>query len=227
MKRKKQMLLLAAFVGVIAALRYSPLGDFFTFENLVQHRAELVAFVREHYASSVVFFILTYVLVVALSIPGAVILTLGGGFLFGVPACTLYVNAGATAGAVLAFLSARHLLGNSLQEKYASQLKKFNEELARNGISYLLTIRFIPVFPFFLINFLSGLTKVPLRDFAWTTSVGIIPGTVVYAFAGRQLSTLNSAGDILSGRILLAFAALALFSLFPVILKRLRGKTPK
>jgi len=167
-------------------------------------------------------FIAVYVLVTALSIPGAVILTLAGGFLFCTAAGVIYIDAGATAGAACAFLSARYLLGNRLQQKYGGQLEKFNKEMDLNGANYLLTLRLIPVFPFFLINFLAGLTNVPLRTFLWTTCLGIIPGTAVFAFAGQQLGSLNSPADILSRKVIAAFAALGLLALAPAVWKRMR-----
>jgi uncharacterized membrane protein YdjX (TVP38/TMEM64 family) len=222
-KQKKQILLLILFVAAIVALRWSPVGTVLTFENLKQHRDVLLAFVQDHYVRSVTLFIILYILAAAFSVPGAVILTLAGGFLFDTVAATAYVNVGATTGAALAFLSARYLLGNRLQEKYQSQLDTFNAEIAKNGARYLLTLRFIPVFPFFLINFLSGLTKIPLKTFVWTTSLGIIPGTAVYAFAGRQLGTINSLSEILSRNVITAFVILALFALFPVVLERIKG----
>jgi uncharacterized membrane protein YdjX (TVP38/TMEM64 family) len=221
--QRKKLLLLIAFITVIAALRYSPLGKALTFENLTQNRDQLVIFVRDHYGLSVAAFIAVYVLTTALSIPGAVILTLAGGFLFGVAAGTLYVNIGATAGATIAFLSARYLLGDRLQEKYGKQLAKFNRELDRNGANYLLTLRLIPAFPFFLINFLSGLTKLRLGTFLWTTSLGIIPGTIVFTFAGQQLGSIRSPADILSKNVIIAFLVLALFALIPAIVKRIRA----
>lgn len=222
MNKKKSIVLLVLFVAMIVALRYSPLGGLLTFENLKQHRESLLAFVRGHYALSVLVFISGYVLATAFSLPGAVILTLAGGFLFGVLAATFYVDIGATSGAALAFLSARYILGNRLQERYRQQLAKFNEEFAKNGTRYLLTLRFVPIFPFFLINFLSGLTQVPLRTFIWTTSVGIIPGTAVFAYAGGQIGTITSLSGILSLKVLVAFGVLALFMLFPVILNRIK-----
>ncbi len=220
---RAQVLLLVLFIGAIILVRYSPLGTLFTFENLKQHRDSLVVLVQDHYWPSVLSFIMLYVVTTALSIPGAVILTLAGGFLFGTAASVLYVNVGATAGAACAFLFARYLLGNRLQEKYKNQFEKFNRELDWNGTSYLLTLRLIPVFPFFLINFLAGLTKIPLQTFLWTTSAGIIPGTAVYAYAGQQLGSINSPSDILSRDIIIAFLVLALFTLVPVIVKRMRG----
>jgi uncharacterized membrane protein YdjX (TVP38/TMEM64 family) len=222
-KQKKQILLLILLFAAIIALRYSPLGKALTFDNLKQHRDILITLVQDHYGLSVMLFIGVYILAAAFSIPGAVILTLGGGFLFGTPAATVYVNIGATAGASLAFLSARYLLGERLQEKYQNQLDKFNAEITKNGARYLLSLRFIPVFPFFLINFLSGLTKIPLKTFVWTTSLGIIPGTAVYAFAGRQIGTINALSEILSKKVIIAFVILALFAIFPVVLDRIKG----
>ena len=222
MAKWKKIITAIIFVIAVLALRYSPLGSLLTFENLVQHRDELAAYVRDHYPSSVALFIVIYVVVVAFSVPGAVILTLAGGFLFNTLAATVYVNIGATAGAALAFLSARYLFGQRLQEKYERQLSAFNEEIRKNGPNYLLTVRFIPIFPFFLVNFLAGLTAIPLRTFYWTTSVGIIPGTAVYAFAGRQIGSLTSLSGILSKNILIALSALAVFSLVPVLLKKWR-----
>ncbi len=218
--QKNKIFLLLLFIAAIVLIRYSPLGSVLTFENLKQHRESLIAVVRSNYAASAATFIVVYVLTTALSIPGAVILTLAGGFLFGTLASTLYVDAGATAGASLAFLSARYLVGNRLQEKYQSQLQRFNGEIERNGTSYLLVLRFIPVFPFFLINFLAGLTKIPIRTFFWTTAVGIIPGTAVFAFAGQQIGSINSPSEILSKQVLAAFVVLALFTLTPVLWKR-------
>lgn len=213
-------------IAMIVLLRYSPVGGLLTFENLKGHRENLLTVVHSHYALSVIAFSLGYVLVAALSVPGATVLTLAGGFLFGVAASTLYVNIGATTGASAAFLTARYLLGNSLQEKYPAQLRKFNEELERNGANYLLTVRLVPIFPFFLINFLAGLTKIPFKTFLWTTSLGIIPGTAVYAFAGRQLGNINSPSDILSKRVIIAFGILAAFTVIPAVLKRVRAKKP-
>jgi uncharacterized membrane protein YdjX (TVP38/TMEM64 family) len=225
--RKKQILLLALFIFAVILVRSSPLGSAITFENLKQNREALVSFVDGHYILSVASFIAVYVLATALSVPGAVILTLAGGFLFGTATSVIYIDIGATAGAACAFLSARYLLGNRLQQKYGGQLAKFNSEMDRNGASYLLTLRLIPVFPFFLINFLAGLTKVPLRTFLWTTSLGIIPGTAVFAFAGQQLGSIDSPADILSKKVIAAFAVLGLFALAPAVWKRFRNtQTP-
>ncbi len=216
----KKIILFLLLIGVILLIRFSPAGSVLTFDNLKQHRENLLVYVQHNYAAAAVVFIFVYVLTTSLSIPGAVILTLAGGFLFGTIANTMYVVVGATTGASLAFLSARYLVGNRLQEKYQSQFRKFNDEIGRNGARYLLVLRFIPIFPFFLINFLAGLTKIPVRTFLWTTAVGIIPGTAVFAFAGQQIGSINSLSEILSRKVLTAFAVLALFTIVPVIWKR-------
>ena len=151
---------------------------------------------------------------------------MAGGYLFGTFPAIVYVNIGATGGAVLAFLAARYLLGARLQERYRDRLANFNDEMERNGTRYFLTLRLIPVFPFFVVNFLAGLTRVPLGTFSWTTSLGIIPGTAVFAYAGHQLEHVRSISDIFTGKVLFAFLILAAFTLAPAIIDRFRRRSP-
>ena len=223
-KQTRNLLLLALLVAVIVGLRFSGIGSYLTFENLQQNRELLLSAVRDRYPFAVLFYILIYITAIALNLPGGAVLTIAGGFLFGTLPAVLYVNVGASAGAFLAFLSARYLLGERLQQSYAAQLDKFNREMDRNGARYLLTLRLIPVFPFFVVNFLCGLTRVPSATFLWTTALGIIPGTAVYAFAGSRLETVRSPGDILSPQVLVAFGVLAIFTLIPVLRDRFRKK---
>ena len=224
-KHSRNVVLLLLFIGAVIALRLSGVGDLLTLENLQKNRDALVAYVRGHGPSSIALYILIYTAAIALNLPGGAVLTLAGGFLFGTLPAVLYVNIGATAGAVLAFLSARYLLGARLQETYRDRLEKFNREMERNGTRYLLTLRLIPVFPFFVVNFLAGLTQVPLSTFSWTTSLGIIPGTAVFAYAGHQLEQVHSVSDIFTGRVLLAFLILAAFTLAPAIINRFRRRS--
>ena len=223
-KQSRNIALLLLLLAVIIGLRLSGIGELMTFENLQRNKDSLLAFVRDNAVTSILIYILVYVAAIALNLPGGAVLTIAGGYLFGTFPAVVYVNIGATSGAVLAFLSARYLLGSRLQESYGAQLAKFNEEMERNGVRYLLTLRLIPVFPFFLVNFLSGLTRVPLTSFTWTTSAGIIPGTVVFAFAGHQLEKVHSVGDIFTGKVLFAFLLLGLFALAPAIIDRLRKR---
>jgi uncharacterized membrane protein YdjX (TVP38/TMEM64 family) len=223
MKRHLKKIILAGILAAaIIGIRASGAGEYFTFENLQKNKEALHELVSGQYAFSVFIYIAVYIAVTAFSIPGATILTLAGGFLFGPLLAIIYVNAGANGGAVLAFLSARYLIGGWVQDKYGAQLKKFNEELSKNGHLYMLTLRFIPVFPFFLINIFAGLTNIPVRTFIWTTAVGIIPGSAAYAFAGSQINYIKSADDIFSARMLIALLLLGLFSIAPVIIKKLK-----
>ncbi len=218
-------MLLLLFIGIIIALRLSGVGDLLTFENLQKNKDVLLAYVRDNAVMSILVYIVTYVVAIAMNLPGGAVLTMAGGYLFGTFPAIVYVNIGATGGAVLAFLAARYLLGSRLQEAYRERLERFNQEMERNGTRYLLTIRLIPVFPFFVVNFLAGLTRVPLGTFSWTTSLGIIPGTAVFAYAGHQLEYVRSISDIFTGKVLSAFLILAAFTLAPAIIDRLRHRS--
>jgi uncharacterized membrane protein YdjX (TVP38/TMEM64 family) len=207
-------------VAAVVVFRLSPAGHLLSFENLKREQTALLSWVQQHSVLSVAAFISLYILVTAASLPGAAVLTMAGGSVFGVVPTTIYVNIGATTGAVLAFLAARYLLGDWLQGRYGAQMIPFNREMDRNGARYLLGLRLLPVFPFFLINLLAGLTRVPVGTFAWTTAVGIIPGTAVYAFAGQELAGIGSVAEILSLRVALAFGLLALAAVMPALLDR-------
>ena len=223
-KHKGKLILLAIIIGLIAVVKLTGLDAWLTFDQLKHNKALLFEYVNAHYLLTVLLFIGIYITATALSVPGAIILTLAGGFLFGALPATLYVNIGATVGATLAFIAARYLLGNWVQGRYAEKLEKFNREIDRNGYSYLLSLRFLPVFPFFLINILAGLTKVHVQTFTWTTAVGILPGSLVYAYAGSRLGAIESTSDIVSLPMLLAFVALGLFSLVPTIVSMIRKR---
>ncbi len=215
----KRIIVALCFVAFIILIRVFRLNELLSFETFRQYRDQLLSFTSGNYFYTITIFILIYIAVVALSIPGATILTLAGGFLFGFTG-VIYVNIGATAGAVLVFLAARYIIGDWIQNRYGERFAAFNKEIAENGYNYLLTLRFIPLFPFFLINIFAGLTRVPLLTFTWTTMVGILPGSFVYIYMGHQLETIDKPGDILSWKIILAFVLLGLFALSPVIIKK-------
>jgi uncharacterized membrane protein YdjX (TVP38/TMEM64 family) len=222
MKQWIKPLIFTLIILAIAVTVYiSGAGRLFTLENLTRYREIVKNFVARHYFLSVLIFIAIYTAVTGLSIPGATVLTIAGGFLFSTIPAAIYVNAGATLGASASFMVARYLVGSVIQEKFAEQLVQFNSEIKANGVSYLLTLRFIPIFPFFLINILAGMTRVPFFTFVWTTSAGIVPGSVVYAFAGSNLADLKSVSGILSWPIILALLLLAFFSLSPAVLKKI------
>jgi len=171
-----------------------------------------------------VLFVLTYVAVTGFSLPGAVILTLAGGFLFGFVWGTLFVNVGATTGATLAFLSSRYLLRDWVERKFGKWLGPVQQGFTNNAFSYLLTLRLIPLFPFFVVNLVSGLTRMNVGTYVVATALGIIPGSFVYAYAGRQLGTINSLKDIASPGVIGAFVLLGLLALVPSLYKKWSGK---
>jgi len=219
---KIALLILLVFLIILA--RVAGISAYLSFDSLNRNKYILENFVRERYFFSVALYIAAYVIVTALSIPGATVLTLLGGFLFGVLLGAIYTNAGATIGAAIAFLFARYIIGEWVQKKYKDRLQRFNDEMSRNGHAYLLTLRLIPAFPFFLINFFAGLTNIPIRTFIWTTALGIIPGSMVYSFAGSQLHAIKSADDILSLKMILSLSLLWLLILFPVIFKKIKER---
>ena len=218
----KRIALLIIVLGLIIGLRFTSIGSQLTLENLQANAARLRGFSDGHFFVSVIAFILIYIIVTGFSLPGALILTLAGGFLYKTLLAAVFVNIGATTGATLAFIFARYIAGTWIQQKYADKLSAFNAELDKNGPGYLLTLRLIPVFPFFLINLLAGLTRIPLKTFVWTTSLGILPGSLVYAYAGQQLGNIHNVKDIFTTRILMAFLLLASFAVLPVIIGKLR-----
>ncbi len=219
----KKILIALGIAAIIVLIRVFGLDQLLSLETFRQYRDQLLAFTEQHYLPTAAIFIGVYIVAVALSIPGATILTLTAGFLFGFTG-VIYVNIGASGGAILAFLTARYLIGDWVQKRYGEKLASFNKEIAENGYHYLLTLRFIPLFPFFLINIFAGLTRVPLSTFVWTTMVGILPGSFVYIYTGRQLGIIEKPGDILSWQIILAFVLLGLLVLSPVLIRKLMKK---
>ncbi len=209
------------FAAALGAFYYFDLKQYLSLEALKSNRDSLLAFTDQRYSAAVGMYIGVYVLQTAFSLPGAAIMTLAGGFLFGSLIGTLYVNVGATTGATLAFLAARYILRDWVEKKFGDRLEPIQTGFAKNAFSYLVTLRLIPLFPFFLVNLVSGLTRVTLGTYVAATALGIIPGSFVFAYAGRQLGTINSLGEIASPRVLLAFTLLGLLALVPIVYRKL------
>jgi len=204
----------------IGAFLFFDLGQYLSLDSLKANRDILLQYTNSHYGIAVGMFILIYILQTAFSLPGGAVLTLTGGFLFGSLMGTLFVNVGATVGATLAFLAARYLLHDWVERRFGDRLGALQAGFAENAFSYLMTLRLIPAFPFFLVNLVSGLTRVNLGTYVLATSIGIIPGSFVFAFAGRQLGTINSLSEIASPPVLLAFTLLGLLALMPVAYRK-------
>ena len=221
---KKKLWILAVVAALAGLFIYFDLGKYLTLASLKNNRDALVGFRENHQISMVAIFIVAYIAQTALSLPGAAVLSLAAGAIFGAVMGTLYVNIGATIGATLAFLVARYLFHDMIQNKFGPRLEKINRELETRGFNYLLFLRLVPLFPFFLINLGAGLTRIPLRTFFFGTMIGIIPGSFVFCNAGASLATITSLNEVATPRVLGSFALLGLFSLVPVLYQKFKRK---
>ncbi len=219
-----KVIILALLAAGIGAFFYFDLSEYFSLAALKANRADLLAYTNTHYAVAAALFIAVYFTQTALSLPGGTIMTLAGGFLFGSVLGTVLVNIGATLGATCAFLAARYVLRDWVEKKFGARVESIQAGFAENAFNYLLTLRLIPLFPFFLVNLVSGLTRINLIPYIVATSIGIIPGTFVFAFAGKQLGAINSPGEIASPPVLLAFTFLALLALIPIAYRKFKAR---
>ena len=220
---KKLFLLLSALLAV-GFFFYFDLSSYLTIEALKANRQSLAEYYAEHKVMTVAGFLALYIMQTALSLPGAAILSLAAGAIFGALLGTFSAVIAATIGATLAFLVTRYLLRDAILNRFGPKLEGLNRELEARGFNYLLFLRLVPLFPFFLINLAAGLTRLPLRTFVLGTLIGIIPGGFVFVNAGASLAGINSLQDVASPRVLGSFALLGLFALAPVVYAKLKKK---
>jgi len=216
--KKLVILIIALAIGAFFAF---DLGSYLELEVLKEQQAALTRVIDANLVLSLALFFVIYVVVTALSLPGAAVMTLAGGALFGFGWGLLIISFASTIGATLAFLVARFLFRDTLKNRYASTLKKVDDGIHRDGAFYLATLRLIPVFPFFVINIVLGLTGMKTWTFYWVSQVAMLPGTAVYVNAGTQLAGIERMGDILSPELLLSFV---LLGVFPLIAKFVVGR---
>jgi uncharacterized membrane protein YdjX (TVP38/TMEM64 family) len=207
----KKAILALILVGAIAAYFFFDLGQVLTLENFKAQQAEIVAAKDANPLLYIGGFFLLYVAVTGLSIPGAAIMSLVAGALFGVVLGTIIVSFASTIGATLAFLSSRYLLRDWVQGKFGTRLRAIDDGLAKDGAFYLFTLRLIPVFPFFVINLAMGLTRIKTWTFFWVSQLGMLAATVVFVNAGTQISRIESTAGLLSPMLIASFVALAFF----------------
>lgn len=212
-----------ALICAMALFFSYDLHRFLTLETLKANRQALLDYYAAHKVIMVAGFMALYIVQTALSLPGAAILSLAAGAIFGSLWGTLYANVAATIGATLAFLVVRYLLRDAVIRRFGARLEGMNRELEERGLNYLLFLRLVPVFPFFLINLAAGLTRMPLRTFFLGTLFGIVPGGFVFVNAGASLATVTSLSDVASPRVLGSFALLGLFALMPALYTRFRN----
>lgn len=221
---------LAILAGGIALFFALGLGEYLSFDTLKQNRAALTAFVGENPVLAPLAFIGVYVVAVAFSLPLGALLTVSGGFVFGIWWGTLWVVLGATLGATLLFVAIRAGLGDALRARAGDTLKRMEAGFADNAFSYLLVLRLVPLFPFWLVNIVPALLNVPLRTFMLATAIGIVPGSFVYATVGNGAGAVFDEGRdldlgiIFRVEILLPILGLALLALVPVVYRTLKAQ---
>jgi uncharacterized membrane protein YdjX (TVP38/TMEM64 family) len=214
----KRAILALLVVAAIALFFGMGLDQYLTLGALKDSQGKFAAMLEQSPWQVTLIAFALYVIVVALSLPGATIMSLAIGALFGLWQGTLLVSFASSIGATLAFLTSRYLLRGYVQHHFGDKLKRINEGMAKDGALYLFMLRLVPIFPFFLINLLMGLTQIPTRTFYWVSQLGMLAGTMVYVNAGTQLAHIDSLSGILSLRVLLSFA---LLGVFPLIAKRI------
>lgn len=213
----KKLILLVLLAGAVAAFFALDLGQYLSLQALKAQQANIAAFRAERPVLAIGLYFAIYVVTTALSLPGAALLTLAGGAVFGLLWGTVIVSFASTLGATLAFLMARFFLRDWVAARFGQRLAAIDEGVRREGAFYLFTLRLVPAFPFFLVNLLLGLTAMKARTFYWVSQLGMLAGTVVYVNAGTQLAQLESLAGILSPALLGAFV---LLGIFPLIARR-------
>jgi uncharacterized membrane protein YdjX (TVP38/TMEM64 family) len=202
LKDRRLWLVLAA-LALFLLVRQTGLASYLSLDALKTHRGALAAFVGQHMLLAAAAYVLAYVVAVSFSLPGAAFLTLAGGFLFGAGLGTLLTVVGATIGATVIFLFAKTLFGENALDRFGQPAAKLADGIRRNAASYLMVLRLVPLFPFFLVNLVPAFVGVPLATYVMTTFFGIIPGTAVFSLAGAGLgSVLDQGGAITPGSIL-------------------------
>lgn len=213
----KKIVLIILFGAIVVIVKTYQLESYLTLAYVKSSQAKFSLLYAEKPVTVIAIYMSIYIAVVSLSIPGAVPMTLAGGALFGFATGTASVSFASTIGATLACTFSRFLLRDWVQKKFGDKLGALNEGLRRDGAFYLLSMRLNPLFPFSAINLGMGLTKMPLRTFYLASQIGMLPGTMVYVNAGRELARIESLKDIASPTLILSFV---LLSIFPILIRK-------
>lgn len=217
MSKSKLSILLALLLAIAAFIWWLP-PDLLTLENLKARQAEIEQFRINMPILTALLFCATYIFFAALSIPGATIMTIAAGAIFGLLYGTIWVSISSTIGATLAFLMSRYFFQDAVKRKFGDKIQTIEDNFDKDGAFYLFSMRLVPAFPFFAVNLLMGLTPIKVSAYVFASWAGMLAGTAVYVNAGTELSKLESLSGILSPRIILSFLLLATF---PFIARRL------
>ncbi|MBE0624668.1 MAG: FAD-dependent oxidoreductase [Burkholderiales bacterium] len=215
---RQRLVLIAVLLGVALGYYFFDLGRYLSLDFFKSQQAAIETWRAAQPAKAALFYFLAYVAITGLSLPGAAVMTLAGGAVFGLLWGTVLVSFASTAGATLAFLASRFLLRDWVQQRFGERLQAVNAGIEREGGFYLLALRLVPLFPFFVINLVMGLTAIRTRTFYWVSQAGMLLGTIVYVNAGTQLAKIESLSGILSPAIVASFA---LLGIFPLLAKKI------
>jgi len=222
-----RLAILAVFVGALVAFFAFGGQDYLNLATIKRNRDALLAFTDAHFAAALAIAFVVYAGAVAFSLPGGLLLSLTTGFVFGRWVGTALVVVAATVGATLVFLAARYLFADAARRRMGALGEKINAGFTQNAFSYLLFLRLVPVFPFFIINLAPAFTTIPLRTYVLATAIGIIPGSFVFVNLGQTLGRIDSLQGLVSFDVLAGLGLLALFALLPVIVQKARAtRTP-
>lgn len=219
-----RMFIVLAILVLILLFRVLHLDHYLTLSYLKESRDQLTQLYAQRTALVIAVYMLIYIVATALSLPGAVILTLAGGALFGLATGTIVISFASTIGATLACMVSRFLLRDWVQSRFGDKLQRINAGMEEEGGWYLFTLRLIPVFPFFVINLAMGLTRIKLSTYYWVSQLGMLPATLVYVNAGKELGKLESLAGILSPSLIASFV---LLGLFPITVKKIMARLKK
>ncbi|HEX2201768.1 MAG TPA: VTT domain-containing protein [Longimicrobium sp.] len=222
----KKLALGAVLVGALGAFFASGGPGWLSLAAFREHRDALLAYRDRNFAVLLVAAALVYALATALSFPGGVLMSLSVGFLFGRWVGTALVVVAATTGATAAFLSARYLFADAVRRRMGPRLGRLAAGFERDAFNYMLFVRLVPVFPFWLMNLVPALTPVSVRTFAAGTALGILPGSFVFVYAGESLGSIESTRGLVSPRVLLSLALLGALALVPILWKKMRNRPP-
>lgn len=213
-----RLLVIAVMIAAVILFKILGLGQYLTLDYLKASQDKFSQLYTDNRPAVVATYMAIYIVVTALSLPGAAVMTLAGGALFGFWVGVLVVSFASTIGATLACFVARFLLRDWVQKKFSEKLSTINKGIEKEGALYLFSLRLVPIFPFFVINLAMGLTSMQLMTFYWVSQVGMLPGTMVYVNAGKELGQIESLSGILSPGLITSFVILGLF---PITVKKI------
>ena len=217
-KLSQRLLIVVAIVVAVILFKVLGLGQYLTLDYLKASQDKFSLLYNENRLAVIATYMAIYIAVTALSLPGAAVMTLAGGALFGFWVGLVVVSFASTIGATLACSVARFLMRDWVQDRFGDKLSAVNRGIDQEGAFYLFSLRLVPIFPFFVINLVMGLTSMKLLTFYWVSQIGMLPGTMVYVNAGKELGRIDSLSGILSPGLIISFVILGIF---PITVKKL------